>query len=109
MHELTVEDPVLFVLAQWQLRLLRALEQRGHAAMDRIDAGGAAPAGGAAEQAIANLVRAARPARSHPDWETGQRLRWREPAERQDLVIQVAQLVPVAIEALVAEAPAAAA
>ena len=99
-RELTVEDPVLFLLAQWQLRLLRVLEQRGHAAMDRIDANGAAPAGGTAERAIAQLVRAARPARSHPEWETGQRLRWREPAERQDLVIQVAQQVPPAIDAL---------
>ncbi|VTU26367.1 GTPase/DUF3482 domain-containing protein [Variovorax sp. PBL-E5] len=104
LHELTVEDRVLIVLAGWQLQLLRALEQRGHAAIDRI----AAPAGGAAApRALAELVRAAQPARSHADWETGLRLRWREPPARQALVSEVAQRVPAAIEAVDAAATAA--
>ncbi|VTU17773.1 GTP-binding protein YsxC [Variovorax sp. SRS16] len=104
LHELTVEDRVLIVLAGWQLQLLRALEQRGHAAIDRI----AAPAGSAAApRALADLVRAAQPARSHADWETGLRLRWREPPQRQALVSQVAGRVAAAIEAVDAAATAA--
>ena len=98
-HELTVEDRVLFVLAAWQLELLRALEQRGHAAVDRIAAAAGEPAT-AAPQALAPLVRAAQPARSHPDWETGARPRWREAPQRQALVAEVARRVPGAIAAL---------
>ncbi|MGJ7609765.1 MULTISPECIES: GTPase/DUF3482 domain-containing protein [unclassified Variovorax] len=70
MHELTVEDGVLFALVAWQLQLAQALEQRGHAATQRI--GADAPAGGDSQtQAAATAVRAAQPARNHPDWETG--------------------------------------
>ncbi|MGO4391118.1 GTPase/DUF3482 domain-containing protein [Variovorax sp. M-6] len=98
LHELTVEDRVLFVLAAWQLQLLRALEQRGHAAVDRIAAGAGEPAA-AAQRALADLVRAAQPARSHPEWETGTRLRWREAPQRQALVAEVARRVPPAIDA----------
>ncbi|MDM0072754.1 GTPase/DUF3482 domain-containing protein [Variovorax sp. J2P1-59] len=98
-HELTVEDRVLFVLLSWQLRLLRALEQRGHAAVDRIDASaGATGATDAAHRTIADVIHAAQPARSHADWESGTRLRWRETPQRQDLVAQVAQRVGGAIE-----------
>ena len=102
LHELTVEDSVLFVLAAWQLHLLRALEQRGHAALGRIAAPAPAAAADAVEarRALAELVRAAQPARSHADWETGLRLRWREPAPRQEVVARVAQQVPAAIEAI---------
>ncbi|MET0207626.1 MAG: GTPase/DUF3482 domain-containing protein [Burkholderiaceae bacterium] len=80
-HELTVEDSVLFVLADWQLGLLRALEQRGHAArqpIGRVGAGGTETAPGtgsesdsaraANSKALARIVQAAQPARSHPEW-----------------------------------------
>jgi len=66
-HELTVEDSVLFVLAEQQLALLRALEQRGHAALQRV-ALPARPDAAADNQALAHVVQAAQPARSHPDW-----------------------------------------
>ena len=98
-HELTVEDRVLFVLAAWQLELLRALASRGHAAVDRIASAPGEPAQ-AAQRALADLVRAAQPARSHPAWETGTRLRWREAPQRQAVVAAVARQVPAAIEAL---------
>jgi len=98
-HELTVEDRVLLVLAAWQLELLRALESRGHAAVDRIASSPGEPAA-AARRALADLVRAAQPARSHPEWETGSRLRWREAPQRQALVDAVARQVPDAITAL---------
>jgi len=95
-HELTVEDRVLFVLMGWQLRLLRALEHRGHAAIDRI---ATSTANATDQRALVELVRAAQPARSHPDWESGLRLRWRESPQRQDLVLQVARRVESTIEA----------
>lgn len=106
-HELTVEDRVLFVLAAWQLGLLRALEQRGHAALDRVPASSpAAPAANArAQRALAELVRAAQPARSHPEWETGTRRRWREAPQRQDLVLRVAARIPAAVAACDASVP----
>ncbi|MBT2326599.1 GTPase/DUF3482 domain-containing protein [Variovorax paradoxus] len=99
-QELTVEDRVLFVIASWQLRLLRALEQRGHAAVDRIAAGADAAGTEAARRPLAEVVRAAQPARSHPDWETGPRLRWREAPQRQDVVLRVAERVRTAAEAI---------
>lgn len=98
-HELTVEDRVLFVLAAWQIAMLRALEQRGHAAIDRIAAGSGEPVA-AARQALADLVRAAQPARSHPEWEVGTRARWREAPQRQALLAAVARRVPAVIEGL---------
>ena len=98
-HELTVEDRVLFVLAAWQLELLRALAARGHAAVDRIASGPGEPSA-AARRALAELVRAAQPARSHPEGEAGSRLRWREAPQRQALVAAVARQVPAAIAAL---------
>jgi hypothetical protein len=99
LRELTVEDSVLLVLAGWQLKLLRALELRGHAAVERIAAASTAQELEAARRPLAELVRAAQPARSHPDWESGARARWREAPQRRELVLRVAQRVPAAIEA----------
>ncbi|MGJ7521459.1 GTPase/DUF3482 domain-containing protein [Variovorax sp. LT1P1] len=65
-HELSVDDGVLLVLADWQLALLRALEQRGHAATARIDIAPERDTGRA--QVLAGAVRATSPARSHPAW-----------------------------------------
>jgi hypothetical protein len=87
-RELTVEDRVLFVLMGWQLGLLRALEHRGHAATGRIGAG---EDGDVDPRALAGAVRAAQPARSHPDWESAARPRWREAPARQELVLHVAR------------------
>ena len=100
LHELTVEDRVLLVIAAWQLQLLLALEQRGHAALERITPARGNPVDAAAQRALAGLVRAAHPARSHPEWEGGLKLRWREPAERQQLVRETARQIPAAIQAL---------
>jgi len=68
LHELTVEDKVLFALAAWQLQLTQALERRGHAATQRIDTE-AAKDGDAPTRAAADAVRAVQPARNHPEWE----------------------------------------
>jgi len=72
-QELTVEDGVLFVVADWQLRLLLALERRGHGSATRVDAGSAAPAPAVA-QALAAAVRATQPARGHAEWGRGRAL-----------------------------------
>jgi hypothetical protein len=88
---------VLLVLAGWQLRLLRALEVRGHAALTRI---GAKEPDDIDPYTLADIVHAAQPARSHPEWESGVRLIWREAPQRQELVKQVAQSLQEAIERL---------
>ncbi|MDP9878403.1 hypothetical protein J2W25_002616 [Variovorax boronicumulans] len=89
MHELTVEDSVLFTLAAWQLQLAQALERRGHAAVERIRA--EAPSADEDDtlmRAAAGAVRAVQPARSHPEWEsTGALTRsfWRPAPQREAL------------------------
>lgn len=84
-RELTVDDAALALLVRWQRMLLHALEQRGHADPQRLQAS-PLPDGSAAGDTMAAL-RAARPARSHPDWAD---LRSADPA-RQALVTAVAQ------------------
>jgi len=95
-HELGVEDGVLFVLADWQCQLLRALERRGHAATGRIATDTAVDA--ATSAALAAAVRALAPARSHPEWErhTG---RWRasESSQRQALVAALSERLQAAL------------
>ncbi len=91
-QELTAEAPVLLLLADHLLGLARALERRGHAAMDklRIEAsvdGGAAPGGD-----LQPVLRALEPARGHPDWERGSGKR-RGDSDRQALEAALARLL----------------
>ena len=65
-QELTVEDPVLLLLADHLLDLARALEQRGHAAVARLQVADAQ-----VDDGLQDVVRALSPARGHPDWERG--------------------------------------
>lgn len=97
-QELSVEDRVLHVLLAWQLRLVQALEARGHAATQRIAADGPDPAAPAQEH-IAGILQAVRPARSHPDWEAGLRTRWIASPQRQAVVDAAAAAALAAIEA----------
>lgn len=97
-QELTVEDRVLLVLVSWQLSLVEALERRGHGATGRIHAsmeepastGSAATVGPRAAQAV---VRAARPARGHPEWEGGPHARGTASPRRQALIGEVAAVL----------------
>jgi hypothetical protein len=102
-HELTVEDGVLFTLLAWQLKLTQALEQRGHAATQRISAGAETPEDGAAPtRAAAAAVRAAQPARNHPEWEsTGVATHsfWRPSPQREALVADLSHVLQRAFEA----------
>ncbi|RST52018.1 GTPase/DUF3482 domain-containing protein [Variovorax sp. DXTD-1] len=99
-HELTIEDGVLFTVVAWQLKLTRALEQRGHAATGRIAAETSATQD-APTRATAAAVRAARPARNHPEWESkGVAVRgfWRPAPQREALAAELARTLQGAFE-----------
>ncbi|MDB5826173.1 MAG: GTP-binding protein [Variovorax sp.] len=81
-QELSIEDSVLVVVAAWQLQLAQALERRGHAATERI------AVGSTVNGVVAAAVRAARPARSHPEWESTRRLRWTAAAAARDALVE---------------------
>ena len=65
-QELSVEDNVLGVLLVWQVRLARALAQRGHAAAGHAVAENLDVA--LPPEAIVRVLRAVQPARAHPEW-----------------------------------------
>lgn len=99
-HELTIEDGVLFAVVAWQLKLTRALEQRGHAATGRIAAETGATQD-APTRATAAAVRAARPARNHPEWESkgvATRSFWRPAPQRAALAADLARTLQGAFE-----------
>ena len=95
-RELSVEDQVLVVLLAWQLELLRALETRGHAATTRLAVDAPSSVGLLPAARVAEVVKALRPARSHPDWEVGEKPRWHGvsgTAQRMTIVNTVATVV----------------
>ena len=99
-HELTIEDGVLFAVVAWQLKLTRALEQRGHAATGRIAAETSATQD-APTRATATAIRAARPARNHPEWESkgvATRGFWRPAPQREALAAELARTLQGAFE-----------
>ncbi len=99
-HELTIEDGVLFAVVAWQLKLTRALEQRGHAATGRIAAETSATQD-APTRATAAAIRAARPARNHPEWESkgvATRGFWRPAPQREALAAELARTLQGAFE-----------
>ncbi|RZL43775.1 MAG: DUF3482 domain-containing protein [Variovorax sp.] len=111
-RELSVEDGALYLIAEWQVALVRALERRGHGATGPVaavaaDAVAGAPAtNGPVARDIALMVRAARPARNHADWESkadGSRWRASASAQRQALVTIVARHVETTLRG--ADAP----
>lgn len=65
-QELSVEDDVLGVLLVWQVRLARALAQRGHAAVRRpmVETVNIT----VPTDAIDRVLRELQPARAHPEW-----------------------------------------
>ena len=107
-QELTVEDPVLLLLADRLLDLARALARRGHAAMGRLSLHAAAAAaaeggeGGLGDAPLYPLVRALSPARGHPEWERGAlrgMLRGTDDGERRALEQLLARLLDARFEA----------
>jgi len=91
-HELTLDNELLFLVAMQMLGLARALEQRGHAALGPQVQG--LESDSAMDPPLKRIVQLLQPARSHPDWETTKR----DSATRQRLVeATAAQLDPLAI------------
>jgi GTPase Era involved in 16S rRNA processing len=95
-HELSVDDGVLFVLADWQRALVRALERRGHAATSRIQV--EPPRGAGHTQALSAAVRATAPARSHPEWARPPgRQRMDDSPQRRQAVTEAARHIALSI------------
>ena len=86
-QELTVEDPVLLLLADHLLDLARALEQRGHAAQDKLRLDD----GRIDEDGLRPVVSALGAARGHPDWERGEGRRGAGGSDRQALEAEIAR------------------
>src|SRR5574337_2120896 len=89
-QELTVEDPVLWLLAGHLLDAVRALAERGHAATARLAL--SAQVGDPAGE-LRPVVRALEPARGHPEWERAAGRRARRNAERAELEADLARLL----------------
>ncbi len=66
-RELTLDTALLFLAAQQLAALARALDARGHAALDQLVLGLAPDS--ALDAALKRVVQAVQPARSRPDWE----------------------------------------
>ncbi|QXL84170.1 GTPase/DUF3482 domain-containing protein [Comamonas sp. NLF-1-9] len=71
-HEMSVEDPVLLLLARRLLQLARALAQRGHGAVQALQLADEADAEPLSGSGARELLRLLAPARAHARWEEGQ-------------------------------------
>ena len=90
-QELTAGDPVLLLLADHLLQLAQALDQRGHAAQDKLHVAAATAAPSGPDDDLHALVRALGPARGHPDWERGSGTGAASDADREQLVAALAR------------------
>lgn len=90
---LTLENEVLLVIAEHMLKLLWALEQRGHAAMGKV--GGHRSTPHAINEQLKQLIETLQPARSHPDWESSRRGRYTEQAQRGRFVQRTADKIRI--------------
>ena len=84
---LTLENEVLLVMAEHTLNLLWALEQRGHAAMGKVAHQRQTPQ--EVNEKLKQLIEAVQPARSHPDWESTNRGKYSEYAQRSRFIHEV--------------------
>lgn len=96
-QELTVEDPVLLLLADHLLDLAQALAQRGHAATDKLRV-----TDGQVDEGLGSVVRALGAARGHPDWERGDGRRGAASESRQALELEIARALDQRAEAAAA-------
>lgn len=90
-QELTLENEVLLVVGEHMVNLLWTLEERGHAAMDRIAVSTALPDD--VVQQSKQLIGALQPARSHPEWEAKGRRDQGGSARRRAFIEDIAQRV----------------
>ena len=96
-QELTVEDPVLLLLADHLLDLARALAQRGHAAQDKLRLSDER-----VDESLSGVVHALGTARGHPDWERGDSRRGAGSADRQALEADIARALDQRFDAAAA-------
>ncbi|MGV3741989.1 MAG: GTPase/DUF3482 domain-containing protein [Burkholderiaceae bacterium] len=95
-QEVTLENEVLLVMAEHMVRLLWALEQRGHAASGKVAVGGNAPKAIMDEmKAVMNTLQAAR---SHPEWDVSVNPRQAGSAQRDRFIDSVAAKLGAAVE-----------
>lgn len=100
-RELTVEEPVLLLLAERLCRLARALALRGHGAQDLLQVGQTS-AGDDPPDMLRSAIERLAPARGHAEWERGQR-HFKDDAERALLQDRVAErLLPLLDEPVTA-------
>ncbi|MFV0681306.1 GTPase/DUF3482 domain-containing protein [Ottowia sp.] len=71
-QELTAEAPLLVLLGEHLLALVRALDQRGHAAQGRVQLGTHLTDEATTDGDLRRLVDGLDSARGHPEWERGQ-------------------------------------
>jgi hypothetical protein len=87
-QEVTLENEVLLIMAEHMVRLLWALEQRGHAASGKVAVGGNAVTAMTDEMnAMMNTLQAAR---GHPEWDVSVSPRQAGGAQRESLIDTVA-------------------
>ncbi|TAN11322.1 MAG: DUF3482 domain-containing protein [Burkholderiaceae bacterium] len=100
-RELTVEEPVLLLLAERLCRLGSALALRGHGAQHSLRVGDAG-ADDALPDALRDTIEQLAPARGHAEWERGQR-GFKDDADRALLQDRVAdKLLPLLAEPVAA-------
>jgi hypothetical protein len=86
-QEATLENEVLLLMAEHMVRLLWALEQRGHAAMGKITVNG--DSSEKMNQEMKMLVHSVQPARSHPEWDASASGKSQASASRDRLLHEV--------------------
>ncbi|SIR31476.1 GTPase/DUF3482 domain-containing protein [Pseudacidovorax sp. RU35E] len=90
-QDLTVEEAVLYLLAERQIALVAALEGRGHGAVGKVAAEPTQTARTSDEaDALRAAVRATHAARAHPEWRPSGARRGAWPAARDAVVDRVA-------------------
>lgn len=90
-RELTLDEPLLRLLALRQGRLLRALEARGHAAVGAIPLGETQPEAREKHWREGKLPDALHRARAHPEWSALNPGAQLEQAERQEQLARLSQ------------------
>ncbi|MDQ9169130.1 GTPase/DUF3482 domain-containing protein [Oxalobacteraceae bacterium R-40] len=86
-QEVSLENEVLLVMAEHMVRLLWALERRGHAAMGKVVVEG--DASGTLRQEMKALIQAVQPARSHSEWDASHTKKHIRSSQREKTVQQV--------------------